>query len=283
MIAATEVVTAIEVATATTDVAATSEVAAPTTVAAPIKLATTEVVAPPIAPAAPPHAAPVIAQAPSAPDDDAAPPESTATVEAWELCELFFAASAEERRLILTTLDYVPNRPTNPPQALLRTEVWRLESAALQHNTDAVVRDLERALGVSNRLARRIIADELGEPVVVAAKALALPADVLQRMLLFMNPRVGQSVDRVYELAALYQEITIGAAQGLIDIWQDADPAQPHTTQAHTATHVTQWQNTVERARQALSEITRRAPARAEHKEPISIVAPRRVIGTDAI
>jgi hypothetical protein len=46
---------------------------------------------------------------------------------------------------------------------------------------------------------------------------------------------------------------------------------------------VTQWQNTVERARQALSEITRRAPARAEHKEPISIVAPRRVIGTDAI
>jgi hypothetical protein len=276
-ITATEVVTAIEVATATAEIAPTIDIAAPTEVAA------TEVVARPIAPAAPPHAAPVIAQAPSVPDDDAPPPESTATVEAWELCELFFAASAEERRLILTTLDYVPNRPTNPPQALLRTEVWRLESAALQHNTDAVVRDLERALGVSNRLARRIIADELGEPVVVAAKALALPADVLQRMLLFMNPRVGQSVDRVYELAALYQEITIGAAQGLIDIWQDADPAQPHTTQAHTAPHVTQWQNTVERARQALSEITRRAPVRAEHKEPISIVAPRRVIGTDAI
>jgi quinol monooxygenase YgiN len=275
-------VTATEVNAAAPEIAATIEVAAPIVVVAPTEVVTTEVVAPPITPVLTPHAAPVIAQAPSAPDDDA-PPESMATVEAWELCELFFAASAEERRLILTTLDYVPNRPTNPPQALLRTEVWRLESAALQHNTDAVVRDLERSLGVSNRLAHRIVADELGEPVVVAAKALALPADVLQRMLLFMNPRVGQSVDRVYELAALYQEITVGAAQSLIDIWQDADPAQPHTTQAHTATHVTQWQNTVERARQALSEITRRAPVRAEHKEPISIVAPRRVIGTDAI
>ena len=30
---------------------------------------------------------------------------------------------------------------------------------------------------------------------------MSLPADVLQRMLLFVNPRVGQSVDRVYELA----------------------------------------------------------------------------------
>jgi hypothetical protein len=194
-------------------------------------------------------------------------------VEAWELCELFFTASAQERRLILTTLDYVPTIPARPPSPLQRTDIWHLESAALQHNTDSVVRDLERTLGVSHRLARRIVGDELGEPIVAAAKALALPADVLQRMLLFMNPRVGQSVDRVYELAALYDEITVGAAHRLIDIWQDADPVE-----AQPATHVAQWQSTVEHARQALSEISRRPPARRD-QPPIAV--PRRAVGTD--
>ena len=137
---------------------------------------------------------------------EAAP--ATSVAEAWELCEAFFAAGAAERRLILVTLDYVTAVPARPPAAMQRSDAWRLESAALQHNTEAVVRDLERVLGVSRRLARRIVNDELGEPIVAAAKAMALPADVLQRMLLFMNPRVGQSVDRVYQLAALYGEIT---------------------------------------------------------------------------
>ena len=75
------------------------------------------------------------------------------------------------------------------------------------------MRELERALGISYQQARRIVEDEMGEPIVVAAKAMSLPADVLQRILLFMNPRVGQSVDRVYELAALYNEISVEAAQ----------------------------------------------------------------------
>ena len=106
-----------------------------------------------------------------------------------------------------------------------RADIWRLESAALQHHSEAVVRELESALGVTRNQARRIVQDELGEPIVVAAKAMSLPADVLQRMLLFINPRVGQSVDRVYELATLYGEISVGAAQRLIAIWREADQA----------------------------------------------------------
>ena len=103
---------------------------------------------------------------------------------------------------------------------------WRLESAALQHNLEAVAREFERALGVSLAQARRIINDETGEPVVAAAKAMAVPSDVLQRMLLFVNPQVGQSVDRVYELAELYSEISVDAARRLIAILRDADPAE---------------------------------------------------------
>jgi hypothetical protein len=184
--------------------------------------------------------------------------EAPIDTEARELCELFFAAESGERKLILTMLDYVPRVPELPCE-MSRNDIWRLESAALQHNTETVIQELERALRVSRQLARRIVHDDLGEPVVVVAKALAVPTDVLQRILLFMNPRVGQSVERVHKLAGLCGEITIDAARRLLRIWQDAEPAQ-----SRSATRQTHWQETVLRARQALSEISIRRSARSE-------------------
>jgi hypothetical protein len=199
------------------------------------------------------------------------PPTSAAAAQSFELCEIFFAAGAEERRLILVTLDHVPIAPDKVRPAMQRNDIWRLESAALQHNSEAVAHDLERALGISRRVARRIVNDELGDPIVVAAKAMALPADVLQRMLLFMNPRVGQSVDRVYQLAALYEEITAEAACHLVEIWQEADPVD-----SEAPAHEAQWQDTVQSARHALSEISRRQPARTELPP---LAPPRRATG----
>jgi hypothetical protein len=174
--------------------------------------------------------------------------------EACELAELFYAAGSSERRLILISLDYAATAPQRPRASLQRADIWRLESAALQHNLDGVVRELESTLGISPAQARRIINDETGEPIVVAAKAMALPADVLQRMLLFMNPRVGQSVDRVYELAELYGEISVEAAQRLIAILRDADPVEPKAPRHEPAS----WRDAAETARRALSEIARR-------------------------
>ena len=127
--------------------------------------------------------------------------DSSAKAEASELSELFYSAAASERRLILINLDYAAPAPLPAPSGLQRADVWRLESATLQHNTEIVLRELERTLGLARTQTRRIVDDELGEPIVVAAKALEVPTDVLQRMLLFINPRVGQSVERVYELA----------------------------------------------------------------------------------
>ncbi|MGH6770507.1 MAG: hypothetical protein ACRECO_15955 [Xanthobacteraceae bacterium] len=176
--------------------------------------------------------------------------------EAAELGELFFAAGSAERRLILINLDYAAWPPAQLPAPLQRADIWRLESAALQHNSGGAVREIERALGVSQRQAQRIIEDEFGEPIVAAAKAMNLPADVLQRILLFMNPKVGQSVDRVYELAALYNEISADAARSLITILRRADPViqQPrHETLT--------WHSAAETARRALSEMSS-VPAR---------------------
>jgi hypothetical protein len=177
-----------------------------------------------------------------------------AAAEASELSELFYAAGAVERRLILISLDYAPIAPLQPAAFMHRTDTWRLEAAALQHNTEAVVRELERTLGLSRTQARRVISDESGEPIVVAAKAMDLPADVVQRVLLFMNPRIGQSVDRVYELAELYGEISVHAARRLVAVWREADnDARPGVQHKSVA-----WRTAADNARRALSEVSRR-------------------------
>ena len=196
--------------------------------------------------------------APPAMEASAAPPPGN--TEAIELSELFYAAGASERRMILINLDYAMIEPAEPAPAMQRTDIWRLESAALQHNSEAVVRELERMLGLSRAQARRMVNDDLGEPIAVAAKALNLPSDVLQRMLLFMNPHVGQSVDRVYQLTELYGEISIDAARRLIAIWRDADRTETVKVQYESVA----WRTAADNARRALSEVSRRPELRHE-------------------
>ena len=141
-----------------------------------------------------------------------------------------------------------------------------METAALRHNTATVMRELERALGISYQQSRRIVDDELGEPIVVAAKAMCLPADVLQRIVLFMNPRVGQSVDRVYELSALYREISVEAARRLVAIMRAAAPA------ARKSGDTRALSGAAETARRALTESTR-IPAPKRDPLPIAPAA----------
>src|SRR5438034_230346 len=60
---------------------------------------------------------------------------------ALELAELFYAAGTLERRLILINLDYATLTPLPLPSDMRRADVWRLEAAALQHNSEVVVRE----------------------------------------------------------------------------------------------------------------------------------------------
>jgi hypothetical protein len=151
----------------------------------------------------------------------AAEPFAGSKVTAEELNELFFAASAEERRLILANLPYASMTPAPPiAAALAREAIHRLETAALGHNGDSFERELQRALAVSPALARRVLNDPSGEPIVVAAVALGMPAFVLQRVLLCLNPSISQSVQRVYDLALLHEELAPEAALRLLAIWR---------------------------------------------------------------
>jgi len=192
----------------------------------------------------------------------AAARDEVARIEAIELSELFYAAGAHERRLILINLDYALIAPLEPAFVMQRADAWRLELAALQHNGEAMVRELERMFDISRALARRIVDDELGEPIVVAAKAMELPSDLLQRMLLFINPRIGQSVDRVFELASLYGEITTVAARRLLTLWRDADAEDRRPVQHEPVA----WRTAAENARRALAEVPHRPELRHERR-----------------
>lgn len=146
-------------------------------------------------------------------------PISAAT--AAELNELFFAADANERRLILLNLEVAaplpPGRVSLPHDAEI---ALRLERAALGHDQDEFAQHLAAALAVPRTQARRIVDDELGEPIMTAAKALNLPRDVLYRILLFVNTAIGHSVERVHALATLFDEMTTPAALHMVAIWQ---------------------------------------------------------------
>ena len=144
-----------------------------------------------------------------------------------DLIELFFDANTEERRLILTNLDVTADAATLRPMPAASELVRRLERAAYERNSGEFARVLERALGISRELATRITRDPFGEPLVVAGKALGMNAPMLQRILLCLNPVIGQSVERVFELAGLYEDLNPAAVHRMLTIWR-ATAVQRH-------------------------------------------------------
>jgi hypothetical protein len=146
--------------------------------------------------------------------------------QAAELSELFFSAGETDRRHILLNLDYAAARVIELAPARANELVAKLEREALHHNIEAFTREIEIAFGIASALARRIVADQHGEPIVVALKALKAPRAVVERILLFVNPQIGQSVARVHELATCFDEISTEAAQRLAAIWQSAAPRE---------------------------------------------------------
>lgn len=156
-------------------------------------------------------------------------PEAPVEVKAGpdNLVELFFTAAGEERRLILLNLDAAAAEPSQLPAPASGEVIRLLENAALQRNPGEFSRTLGRALGISRELAERAARDPSGEPIVVAAKALGMKAAVLQRILLFLNPAIGQSVQRVYDLAQLFDELSREGAEHMLAIWRDGTTPRP--------------------------------------------------------
>lgn len=176
---------------------------------------------------------------------------------AGELNELFFAANADERRLILLNLEIaVPMPPGRTPLGRDATIGRQLEAAALARDREGFAQTLARSLQIPAAQARRIAADELGEAIVIVAKALAMPRDVVYRILLFVNTTVGHSVERVHTLATLYDEMTVQAAEHMVAIWQALPREQPAA--GHRPLH---WNDEARARARTATAAVRRAPA----------------------
>jgi len=135
--------------------------------------------------------------------------------------EAFFSAASEDRKLILMNLVHVAEQDVALAQ---QTNIIRyLEQSALAGRAQEFTTLLQQGLGVSRALARRIVSDTFGEPFVVSAKALAMPTDVFQRILMSLNPAIGRSVERVFELSDLFLELPLSSALHLVAIWRAAD------------------------------------------------------------
>ena len=148
--------------------------------------------------------------------------------------EAFFSAPAEERRLILLNLELVADQDVALKQ---ETNIIRyLEQAALAGRAQEFTTLLQQGLGVSRALSRRIVTDRAGEPFVVSAKALAMPTDVFQRILMSLNPVIGQSVERVFDLSDLFLDLPLSSALHLVAIWRAADRMEAKSL-VHRRTH----------------------------------------------
>ena len=183
----------------------------------------------------------------------AAPPAETG------LGELFLRSTSEERRVILANLD--PAEPI-PPRAVPSESVERLEAAALARRPAEFAVELQRALGVTGEVARRMIDDDSGEPLLIAAKAIEMPSQVLVRILLFVNPAVGESVARVFALAQLYPDLPRAAALQLLAALRTAAP--PRTIHQPAL-----WDDGAEAGRRAGTEAARRGLAPTAPAQPV--------------
>src|SRR5205085_7940586 len=113
------------------------------------------------------------------------------------------------------------------PQSVQPVESNRaLEAAALGRDRAGFNQLLQGALGLSPEQAERIVADPSGEPLLIAAKALAMPSVALQRILMFIDPAIGESVQCVFDLAALYERISADAAHKVVASLRGHEPVR---------------------------------------------------------
>ena len=152
--------------------------------------------------------------------------EAAATAPA-ELAKAFFAAAPAERLSILAQIgggaDAAP--ALDPTETRRRCDA--LDVAAMEGRIGEFIREFERLLSVPKSLCERIVNDSSGEPMVVAAKAVDMPAAVLQRVLLLVNPAVGRSVQRVFHLTDLYHDLDRATAARLLSLWSAEAPPNP--------------------------------------------------------
>ncbi|MFH1340482.1 MAG: DUF2336 domain-containing protein [Pseudomonadota bacterium] len=145
--------------------------------------------------------------------------------DAAEINDMFFAASASERRLILHNLAETPLRASaRIPASRAARAVEALEMAAWVGDIDSFTLELGETLILPARVAAQVVGDPGGEPLACAARALDMPGPVFQRVTLFLNPEFA-SVNYVYRLSRLYDRLSERSALVMLAAWRGSTMA----------------------------------------------------------
>jgi Uncharacterised protein conserved in bacteria (DUF2336) len=146
--------------------------------------------------------------------------------DAAEISGLFFGAGSAERALILHNLSETPLKasPRIPAQRAQRS-IEALEMAAFVADVENFTLELGETLILPWKTATQVVNDPTGEPLACAAKALGMPSPVFQRVLLFLKPEIGTSVNTVYRLSRLYDVLKEQSALIMLAAWRGATMA----------------------------------------------------------
>jgi hypothetical protein len=185
-------------------------------------------------------ASPRIPLAPVIPEQPPAPPPARPLTEAQqrmsalsmqpndaaEISAMFFSATAGERALILHNLAEAPLKPAaRITVARTARAIETLEMAAFAADLENFTLELGEALILPSRIAAQVVNDPGGEPLACAVKALGMSSAVFQRVLMFLNPEFGASVNNVYRLSRLYDRLSERSALIMLAAWRGATVA----------------------------------------------------------
>jgi Uncharacterised protein conserved in bacteria (DUF2336) len=146
--------------------------------------------------------------------------------DAAEISDMFFAAGASERALILHNLADTPLKASpRIPAARAARALHILEMAAFAEDAENFALELGEALILPQRIAEQVVHDPGGEPLACAARALDMPSAAFQRVLLFLNPEFGSSVHNVYRLSRLYDRLSEQSALIMLAAWRGSTMA----------------------------------------------------------
>jgi hypothetical protein len=145
--------------------------------------------------------------------------------DAAEINDMFFGATTGERALILYNLEETPLKAAaRIPVYFAARAVETLQMAAFAADIENFTLELSETLILPAKIAAQVVNDPGGEPLACAAKALGMPGDVFERVLIFL-PAFGQSVTSVYRLSRLYGRLSERSALIMLAAWRGATMA----------------------------------------------------------
>ncbi|MTV14377.1 MULTISPECIES: DUF2336 domain-containing protein [Bradyrhizobium] len=146
--------------------------------------------------------------------------------DAAEISDMFFAASTTERAQILHNLQETPLKAAaRIPAARAARAIHILEMAAFAEDLDNFTLELGEALILPSRIAADVVNDPGGEPLACAMRALDVSSAAFQRILMFLNPEAGSSVNYVYRLSRLYDRLSERSALVMLAAWRGSTMA----------------------------------------------------------